>query len=154
VNRKISEGLEKSSFITMLAILFDVDRMRALVCRAGHNTLFYKNASSGEIKVIRPTGIGLGIHRDRGFEKKVEELVFSFSGGDYFILYSDGLTEARNPDYELFGEERVMKIISASNYSSPAQLRDILLDEVAHFRKNEEQNDDITVVILKIKDPS
>ncbi len=84
----------------------------------------------------------------------MEELVISFSRGDYFILYSDGLTEARNPDFELFGEERVMRIISGSNYSSPAQLRDILLDEVTRFRKNEQQNDDITLVIVKINDLS
>ncbi len=150
VNHRIIEGIEKKSFITMMAIRFDIGSNRAVISRAGHNTLFIKKGSKGKIQVVRPEGTGLGIINGGTFSLRLEEEIISFKKGDYFILYSDGLTEAMNKKDELFGEEKVINIINTGNYSTAEELKILLLNKVKKFRNGAEQNDDITLVIVKI----
>lgn len=151
VNKKIFEGIEKKSFITMMAVQFDTKTKKAIICRAGHNTLFIKKGEKVNTEIIRPEGTGLGIIDGNSFSAKLSEETISFNKGDYFILYSDGLTEAMNRNYDLFGEEKVINIINSKKYSSPEELRDLLLKKTDKFRNGAEQNDDITIVIVKIR---
>jgi len=150
VNRKIYEGIERKSFITMLTVLFDLERRQAIVCRAGHNPIFLKKSKQNQIELIQSRGIGLGLEKGEIFKRQIEEVTFPLIPGDYFILYSDGLTEAMNANRELFGEDRVREIISSNNYSSATELQDILLTQVEKFRNGAEQNDDITIVTVRI----
>lgn len=150
VNRKIFEGIERKSFITMLSVLLDPGKKRAVICRAGHNPLLIFRARENRIEDVRPEGPGLGVVDGMAFDQKIEEVSVPFSTGDYFIIYSDGLTEAINPDRELFGEDRVHEIILKKEYSSPRELGELLMKSIGEYRQDAEQNDDITLVIVKI----
>jgi serine phosphatase RsbU (regulator of sigma subunit) len=150
VNRKIFEGIEKKSFITMLSVLFDPTKKCAVISRAGHNPLMIFRGRQNRIEDVRPEGPGLGVVDGMAFDQKIEEVSVTFSTGDYFIIYSDGLTEAINPDRELFGEDRVQEIILKKEYSSPRELGELLMKSIGEYRQDAEQNDDITLVIVKI----
>ncbi len=150
VNKKIIEKIEKRSFITMLAILIDTKTGLATMSRAGHNSLIVKNRDKNEAGIFKPSGIGLGIVDGDSFASKLEEMKIPFKKGDFFVLYSDGLTEAMNRENRMFGEESVLSIINNGKYSNPEELRDLLLKKVRKFRNGAEQNDDITLVIVKI----
>ena len=134
----------------MLAILIDTKTGLAKMSRAGHNSLIVKNRNKKEARIFKPSGIGLGIVDGDSFASKLEEMEIPFKKGDFFVLYSDGLTEEMNRENELFGEENTLAIINEGKYSTPEELRELLLTELNKFRNNAEQNDDITSVIVKI----
>jgi sigma-B regulation protein RsbU (phosphoserine phosphatase) len=151
VNHKISNGIDKKSFITMLAVMFDMEKRQAVVARAGHTPLFVKKNANEPAEVFLPKGIGLGITTDQDFNRKIEEVTIPMHSDECFVLYSDGLTEAMNPQQELFGEKRLKDLVDRQHHLPSHQLRDLLVSHAKTFQENEEQNDDITVVIVKVK---
>ncbi|MEZ4691662.1 MAG: SpoIIE family protein phosphatase [Ignavibacteria bacterium] len=68
-----------------------------------------------------------------------------------FVFYSDGLTEAMNRNREEFGTDKVMDIISLNRQNSCSLIQKEIINSVDHFRGSAEQNDDITLVVTKIK---
>jgi serine phosphatase RsbU (regulator of sigma subunit) len=151
VNRRIIHGIDKNSFITMLSVLFDLKKKQAIIARAGHTPLFLKKSNQKEAEVILPKGLGLGITSGEDFDRKIEEVTIPMQSKDFYVLFSDGLTEAMNPKQELFGEERVMDLLNQNHHLASQAFRDLLVSHAGKFRENEEQNDDITVVIVKVK---
>jgi len=68
------------------------------------------------------------------------------------VIGTDGIWEARNPSGQMFGKDRLMQVIR-ENAREPAQAIAIaVLDAVEEFRAHGEQADDITVMVVKIKD--
>ncbi len=151
VNRKIIHGIDKNSFITMLTVLFDLKKKQAIIARAGHTPLLLKKSNREDAEVILPKGLGLGITSGEDFDRKIEEVTIPMQSKDCFVLFSDGLTEAMNPKHELFGEERVKELLNQNYNLSSQDIRNLLLSHAGNFREHEEQNDDITIVIVKVK---
>jgi len=151
VNRRIINGIDKSSFITMLSVLFDLKKKQAMLARAGHTPLLLKKSNREDAEVILPKGLGLGITSGEDFDRKIEEVTIPMQSNDCFVLFSDGLTEAMNPNHELFGEERVMTLLNQNHNLSSQEFRNLLVSQAGKFRENEEQNDDITVVVVKVR---
>jgi len=151
VNRRIIDGIDKNSFITMLSVLFDLKKKQAIIARAGHTPLLLKKSNREDAEVILPKGLGLGITSGEDFDRKIEEVTIPMQSKDCFVLFSDGLTEAMNPKHELFGEERVKELLNQNYNLSSQEFRNLLLSHAGNFRENEEQNDDITIVIVKVK---
>lgn len=86
----------------------------------------------------------------------VEEFVYtedntSLKPGDFFIIYSDGITEAMNVQEEEFGEERLINVIQESKNSTPKDLVKKILDAVSTHVGKAPQMDDMTLVIVKRK---
>ncbi len=73
----------------------------------------------------------------------------AFATGDVFVLHSDGVYETADSAGEQYGMERLLRLV-ASLEGSIAEIRDDILHEMARFRGNRPQEDDVTVVVVKI----
>ena len=71
--------------------------------------------------------------------------------GDVLVLYTDGITEAINFDYEEYGENRLIETVSKYYHLEAEILRNQIFDNVINFTDGFEQYDDITLVVLKVK---
>ncbi|MFZ1731683.1 MAG: SpoIIE family protein phosphatase [Bacteroidota bacterium] len=149
VNRLIYEGMERSSFITMVLVLFDFNNDSATVCRAGHTHPLV--GLNGEMDFFNSDGMGLGLEPGDVFDHALEEKVFPLKSGGLIVLYSDGLTEAMDARRNEFGEDRVFAIVQGAAAISAAELQELLLEEVKHHRDGADQNDDITLVVIRIR---
>ena len=147
VNRRIYESLERKSFITMILALFDLQRKEVLICRAGHNRALI--GVNGALEYLKGGGIGLGLERGPVFEQELEEITRPLDPNGIFVFYSDGLTEAMNERKAQFGEETVFDIVKAKRSLTAEQLQRTILSSVEDFRGSAEQNDDLTVVVVK-----
>lgn len=67
------------------------------------------------------------------------------------VIYTDGITEAMNPESEQFGEDRLIKVIKDNSHLTPAEFVEKLNEAIAQFTRGAEQNDDITIVAIKEK---
>ena len=83
------------------------------------------------------------------FEHTFDEQTLQLETGDLLVAYSDGVTEARNPDGEEFGEERLLACVRANRVLAPADLIKCVHDAVYRFSAGTPQGDDLTLLALR-----
>ena len=112
-------------------------------CNAGHNPPLLVGTRG--VARLETGGLIVGMFGHASFDEQTLKL----EPGDTVVVYSDGVTEARNPDGEEFGEERLMCCIKANADLAPTDLLERLLDAVHQFSAGEAQSDDLTLLALR-----
>jgi len=87
----------------------------------------------------------LGIFPDRLYSQDEVEL----HSGDCLVLYTDGVTEARNSDGEEFGEERLQELLILGHRLHATELRDRVMSAVKEFSEGQ-SHDDATLMVLTV----
>jgi sigma-B regulation protein RsbU (phosphoserine phosphatase) len=149
LNRQIYDRVDHRYFITMLAALVDGHRRKLSVCRAGHMPFLIK--SGGQLQWIESRGMGLGLDQGELFEKELEETSFQLKPGDFCFFFSDGLIELRNDKDEMYGEERLAKLLQRINASSAQEIQVAVQEELKRFAGKNQQPDDITWIVILAK---
>lgn len=147
VNRRIFDGIERKSFITMILALFDTQKRKVRICRAGHNKALI--GTNGKLHYLDAPGIGLGLERGPVFESELKEIVKPLTNESIFVFYTDGLTEAMNPQGVQFGEDAVSEIVKRRRALPASALQQTIITAVEEFRGACEQHDDLTMVVVK-----
>jgi len=156
VNRIISEHLDSRSFITITYAVIDPRAGVMTFCRAGHTPLIFLPGPSSlapSARVLTPSGMVLGLRIDGAAEKFAELLQeerVELSPGDVIVLYTDGITEAMNPESDLFGESRLSRIVEEHGHLESSELRERIMREVEAFVGSADQHDDMTMILLKV----
>jgi serine phosphatase RsbU (regulator of sigma subunit) len=148
VNRRLYDGIERKSFITMILALFDLEAGEVRLCRAGHNKAIV--AAGDGLRLLDSGGIGLGLERGPIFERSLQELSYPLVPGNVFFLYSDGLSEAMDTQDRQFGEEEIGALIEKHKGDSAQAIQDAVLGAVRAFQGEADQHDDMTVVVAKV----
>jgi sigma-B regulation protein RsbU (phosphoserine phosphatase) len=156
-NRIISKHLDARSFITMTYAVVDMTARTITMARAGHCPLVYvpgPHAESRTPRALQPDGMVLGLQFDTGevFSRTLEELTLPLGPGDLFLLYTDGISEAMNPEGDYFGDTRLADLAQEHADLSSDELSTRILGEVKAFAGAAAQHDDMTMVLLKIED--
>ena len=81
--------------------------------------------------------------------KTMEKELARLDRGDTLVVYSDGLTDAENPNGEMFGEERLLEIIRQEAPSGSSAVEKKLLEAIEDFTQGIPQTDDITFVVVE-----
>lgn len=71
--------------------------------------------------------------------------------GDIFFLYTDGVTEAKNPDSQLFGEARLLQAVREHCGDTVTDLIQVVRGEVQEFAAGAPQSDDVTMLAVKFR---
>jgi serine phosphatase RsbU (regulator of sigma subunit) len=155
-NRIISNHLDTQRFITMTYGVVDVRAQTLTYARAGHCPLIRlpgPGSLSHAAEVLAPDGLVLGLKLDDGqmFERLLEEATLPIAPGDLFLLYTDGLTEAMNAAGDFFGEDRLSALVQAHGTEPFPQLRDQILTAISTFVGPAEQQDDMTMLLLRVQ---
>jgi sigma-B regulation protein RsbU (phosphoserine phosphatase) len=69
--------------------------------------------------------------------------------GDMLVLYSDGVTEANNPAYDEFDEERFIEVLKAHRTLPATEIVQAVMHAVTEFAAGAPQADDITLLVAK-----
>ena len=146
-NILLKDTLERKYFISALYGIINLETGSIVFSRAGHcPAILLKEGRNIELK---PDGMGLGLDFSNRFKDSLEEKEIQLTEDDVIVLYTDGVTEAKNHQMQDFGEDLLKKIL-ADNYCS--DVHDIsrnIIREIAEFSKDTDQYDDITLVIFK-----
>ena len=151
VNRRIYEGIERKSFITMILALFDMNRREVTVCRAGHNRALL--STNGSLEYLEGNGMGLGLEPGPLFEETLQEVHRPLNPGGVFFFYTDGLTETMNTSNLQLGEEAVREVLLKRRHLSAEQIQHSLMTVAEEFRGSAQQHDDLTLVVVKVEKP-
>ena len=112
-------------------------------CNAGHNAPLLVTASA--IRRLETGGVVLGLFERAAFEEETVTLM----PGDLIVAFSDGVTEAMNPDGEEFTDDRLLACANAHRGGTPQEVLDALLAAVQAFCAGATQSDDVTVVTVR-----
>ena len=148
LNELLHEDLTRAElFITMFYMKFLPERRKLYYANAGHNCPLLLRAGRDESVPLDTEGLVIGVERAVEFEEKCIEL----RGGDCILLYTDGVTEARSPQGDFFGIERLKASFRAHRSLPPEDLVKALLAEVRAFCGSEPPSDDIAIVAMQVK---
>jgi sigma-B regulation protein RsbU (phosphoserine phosphatase) len=147
-NKLIQEcaNVDLDLFVTLVFSIYDpVTRVLRYV-RAGHNYPIYYNKDANHFELLKGQGLALGMFPNILLEEKEINL----KDGDIVVFYTDGITEAPNSEQEMFGVERVTKLLTKYQDQPASVIAEKIKSSVVDFEGNERQFDDLTLIILKI----
>lgn len=120
---------------------------------SGQGTLTYTNAGHHPPIVLGTSGLRrlssggtiAGVFPDAEYEQET----ITLDEGDLVVVFSDGVTEAFNADWEEFGSDRLIECVRANASLPPVALLEQIMAAVHRFVKDAVQSDDVTVVVLR-----
>jgi sigma-B regulation protein RsbU (phosphoserine phosphatase) len=142
----VRQLLDLETFVTLCFVRLDLVRRIFTLVDCGHTGMIHWHASTGRCKVMHGDSLPLGICDGEIFDC----ISGPFELHDVLFLYSDGITEARNSDGELFGVERLTAHLAAHAELEPSLLADSIRRTVSAFAAPSLLSDDLTSVAIRI----
>ena len=140
------DGNEKNIFITFFIGVLDLPTGRFRYCNAGHDVPYLiANTASEPVPLPVISNIPIGLFPE--FEFKMQQTIIEKD--TTIFLYTDGLTEAKNPTHKQFGIERIEKTLTGHSDDSPEQMIERMNQQVHAFMEQEEQSDDLTMLSIR-----
>jgi len=115
---------------------------------AGHEQPIWFHKKTGLVEQLDALGYPLGLFRTFPYETREIKL----EQGDRLILYTDGVTDASDPDGSRFGHQRLLDLIQNTSDIPAEHLTDTIIDTVLDFSCGRNQRDDIIVVVCELQD--
>lgn len=143
-NKLLYRSTESTKFATMFYGRLDPATGRLNYTNGGHDCpiLVKENQETTELE---STGLILGIFEDSEYSEEQARL----NPGDVLLLYSDGITEAMNPEMEMYGTNRLRNLLQKNQKKSASQIGELILNDIELHSEGATQSDDITLLIIK-----
>ncbi len=149
VNRQLYPDIKEDMFISMAYLILDHKKNQLILSRGGHDAPLLYRAATGEVEVLKPPGMALGIDSGDVFDRITGDLSVPLETDDCLVLYTDGVTEMLDANGDEFGPERMLRSIKASASEGAQGVITRLTDDVRNFAAGHPQNDDITLIVVR-----
>ena len=151
MNSLLVKSTDTHMFATFFYGILDQVKSTFISTNAGHNPPLLFRAD-GKTKRLEAGGLVLGFLPDQKYAQQTVKI----KQGEVLVLFTDGITEAGGPSSEkisenLFGEERLIKVVRASLAKSAVEVQAAILQAISNHTANAPQYDDITLVVIKRK---
>ena len=150
-NQALIFCLERGSFISATYFVINTRTKQILYARAGHCPVLYYTAQTNTSGYLKDNGKALGMIKNKGYCDHIETNMLPYFSGDIMVLYTDGITEAKDKKGEEFGNDRLAQTLSETTDKSPKEIQDYLIHKLYEYSETEEINDDYTTMIVKFR---
>lgn len=142
INELLLDNAEYEMLCTVFLGIIDLDTLEMEYCNAGHTkTILNRTFLDQDPQLLA------GVVRDYPYHAQKLKL----SRGSRLLLYTDGVTEARDESLAFFGERRLLEWMSAQDPADSCEKTcEKLFDTLTAFRGKADQNDDIAIMCIKI----
>lgn len=144
VNRALFRQLKGEKYATACGFVYDRSQGSLEYVNAGHCDILLV-APDGSVRRLSAGGIPIGISEDTPFSAETVDV----AAGELAVLYTDGVTEARDRREQEYGLDRLEKLLGEHRGEGAQAITDLILAEVRAFSRDTEQHDDITMVVMK-----
>jgi sigma-B regulation protein RsbU (phosphoserine phosphatase) len=144
VNRILVHERPTSLFVTASLLLVEAATGQVRYASAGHEPPLVARCD-GRLDALEATGPILGAFADGDFEERTARL----EPGDALVLYTDGVTEARDTARRFFGEERLRAAITGACGRPAGEIVRAVMDDVRAFQGDAEPFDDLTLLVVE-----
>ncbi len=145
LNDELVEQNPRGMFVTLQCLVFDLERRIVSCACAGHHQLVILSPSQAPRWAFPSSGRPVGLMPCNPVESETVPL----EPGDVFVLFSDGVSEAINPEEGFYGEDRLLTTLRGLTDAASAETTKRVLADVRAFAAGAKQSDDITVVAAR-----
>lgn len=146
LNNLLTARLGIDHFATIGLFIFDTEKQVVSYTNGAHHPLYVYKAQKDKFVKFDTDGLPLGLEPDTEFGHKK----FLVEKGDYLILFTDGLNEARNIEGEEFSTNRLLSIIKINAKMNPVELTGEIRKNLDNFTVGTNQHDDQTLLLMKV----
>jgi phosphoserine phosphatase RsbU/P len=145
INDQMCTKAVEGRLVTVIIGIIDPETGEMEFVNAGHMPLMIRKID-GTIEEIgeEAVGVPLGVMEGYPFEVVKRKL----EPGETIVLYTDGVSEAMNPNSDLYGMDRLRELVHTSNAGKAEELGKTILADVRKFASGRPQNDDITIMVI------
>jgi sigma-B regulation protein RsbU (phosphoserine phosphatase) len=143
VNQRLNAHSSFGMFVTVFYAVLDAAGRTLTYANAGHNPPLLRRAN-GIIESLTLTGSLLGVFN----ELDLSDASLTLAPGDTLVAYTDGLTDALNPQGEEYGLARLIQAVASASPSNAQPFLDYLLRDLNTFICDEPPFDDLTLFLL------
>lgn len=148
LDRMVRRTTDRRTYVTLLLAVVDHAAHTLTVTSAGHPPLLHFRAADGTAVWVGSGAPPLGTFDKPRYGRDEVPI----ARGDLLVAYTDGVTEMRNDQVQDYGDERLRKaIVRAAAARTAREVRDSVLADLANFKGSEEQADDITLVVARLR---
>lgn len=144
MNSSISDNNESNMFVTLIVGILDLQSGSMKLCNAGHNPplLIDPNGKTSFLK--------FKTHLFAGVVENIEYIdeEMTIEKGSKLFLYTDGVTEAENLEKELYGDEKLLDVLSTSTSLDVRATVETIVESVANHVQEAEASDDLTILVI------
>ena len=144
VNYLLWESIERNQFVTAFYGIFDATNRTLAYSNAGHNPALVMEAD-GSARFEERGGVPLGMFRDTRYY----EYYLTIESGQMLVLYTDGLTEARNSTDEEYGRDRLVESVRKCRDLTAREMIDYIHRDLITWTDGQGADDDMTIFIIK-----
>lgn len=134
-------------FVTAMYGIIDMEKNEILYTNAGHLPIAVVAPEKQPIFLECDPGMALGIFDETEFSDNV----YKFSSGDMIIMYTDGVTEAANPEGKEYDFDRFAAVLAQNTKATPHDITEKIVADIRQFADGAPQSDDITTLCLKYR---
>ena len=148
-NQALVYCLERGSFISATYFIINTQLKKIRYARAGHCPVLYYTAEKQNLEYFKDKGVALGMVRNRSYSNFIQAYEFEYKPGDLMVLYTDGITEAKDNKGEEFGYDRLLSTVKEVRSLPAKQVQDHLISKLYEFSGTDIIDDDYTTMIVK-----
>ena len=151
LNSEMVHAMRSDMFITIIYLVIDPKSGEARFARAGHEPPLLARTDFDEAaQPLKSSGMALGMVSEELFDEVMEDASFKMNSGDVLVLYTDGLTEAANPEGGEFTAKKLAQTISTLRSRNANDLNDEIIKSVEAFMgPGNKYGDDLTLLTVK-----
>jgi sigma-B regulation protein RsbU (phosphoserine phosphatase) len=150
VNRLLALDVENTGgFMTLFYLSVDIAKRRVNWVRAGHEPAIFYDPKTDALEELWGKGTALGVDPDARY---LEDEKAELTEGQIILLGTDGIWEARNPAGEMFGKDPIYRIVRENAAAGAKEILTSCMDALNSFREYQAPEDDITLVVIKVRD--
>ncbi len=144
LNEMVVRRTSPEKFVTLFSALYDPATGGIRFCNAGHNPGVVLRAN-GTTHLLESHGMPLGLFPGQNYPSDTIKL----NPGDLAVLYSDGIVEACDPEYEEFGIERLIQSVAERGAMPLEDIANGVIGELQAFVRGVPFADDRTLVLVR-----
>jgi sigma-B regulation protein RsbU (phosphoserine phosphatase) len=143
LNKIFYQDSPPKSFASLVYLLISKGSDNIKLFNAGHIPPFIIKKNS--IQELQKGSPALGLMT----ETSINEISLAVSLEDILVIYSDGITEARNEQGDFFGKERLLKVLNKTESKNPKDIGEEILNKIFLFKGDAKSYDDLSIIIIK-----
>jgi len=148
VNRQLTRDVEETGrFMTLFYLMIDMAARNMSWVRAGHDPAVWYDPVTDQFEELHGEGMALGVDENLQFAQYQKS---GLKAGQILLLSTDGLWETQSPAGSMFGKDRIYEIIRQNSDARAREILDTIVLTLERFRQDQEPEDDITLVVIKV----
>ncbi len=147
MNVILSQDNPQCMFVTLMICVLNLSNGELQYVNGGHNRPLLGQVGKGFVYLEQPKGILVGINPMANYQVATRFMI----PGEILILYTDGVTEANNPEQEEYSDLRLLEFINQNEKQAVGNIVTDIEEAVQIFVAGAEQSDDLTMLVLSYK---